>query len=360
MANFLVSRSRRKCKKRIGINKGFTLVELLVVIAIIGILIALLLPAIQAAREAARKLQCCNQLKQLSLGINNAESAHGAYPTQGWFGWAPVPDLGYGVKQPASWAYQIMPFVESAAMYEQGMGGSLAEQRQANVDRFQTPLNLWNCPSRRAAEVYPINLSASSPQVDTPRMCYQLSTHGKNGSIRSCYAANAGDFFGAGADLYTDYPWNGPPMENGMPTPSMSFYSSLDWDSHNKNYTGVIYAHSAVCIRDVTDGTSHTYLVGEKCCDSGMQPQGDPGDDQGPYIGGECDNMRWGMYEPVPDSNGGANSITMWTTRFGSAHPSSFNMAFCDGSVRSLPYEIELITHQQLANRRDGGTPKLP
>src|SRR5262245_53168416 len=96
-------------------SRGFTLVELLVVIAIIGILVALLLPAIQAAREAARRTQCVNQLRQMILAIENHVSAHEIYPTGGIEPWPLIEDYSQGgkpfgaKKQGLSWAFQILP-----------------------------------------------------------------------------------------------------------------------------------------------------------------------------------------------------------------------------------------------------------
>jgi prepilin-type N-terminal cleavage/methylation domain-containing protein len=105
-------------------KRAFTLVELLVVITIIGILIALLLPAVQAAREAARRMQCSNQIKQLSLGCINHESAHGFYPTGGWgFAWIGDPDSGFDDKQPGGWIYNLLPYIEQQAMRDKGSTG---------------------------------------------------------------------------------------------------------------------------------------------------------------------------------------------------------------------------------------------
>src|SRR3954454_16603437 len=96
-----------------SIRGGFTLVELLVVIAIIGILVALLLPAIQAAREAARRSQCTNNLKQLSLGALNHEATFKAFPSSGLgYGWVGDPNYGSGRTQPGGWIYNVLPFIE--------------------------------------------------------------------------------------------------------------------------------------------------------------------------------------------------------------------------------------------------------
>src|SRR5687768_3450077 len=131
-------------------KRGFTLVELLVVIAIIGILVALLLPAIQAAREAARRSQCQNHLKQIITGWLLHENTHKHLPVGGF---NPThsgdPDLGFGEKQPGGWCYNIMPFIEEGTLHAMGAGQPLATKRQVFMVRDKTPVTIYYCPTRR-------------------------------------------------------------------------------------------------------------------------------------------------------------------------------------------------------------------
>ena len=107
-------------------RSGFTLVELLVVITIIGILIALLLPAVQAAREAARIAQCQNNIKQLALGCLNHEAAIKRFPTGGWgFAWTGDPNRGNDWRQPGGWIYNILPYIEQQDLHDLGVGMAL-------------------------------------------------------------------------------------------------------------------------------------------------------------------------------------------------------------------------------------------
>src|SRR5215469_8840286 len=101
-----------------GARRGFTLIELLVVITIIGILIALLLPAINAAREAARRFSCSNNLKQMGIAVSNHLSAYKCLPTGGWgWDWIGDPNRGFGRRQPGDWAFCLLPWMEHKEMW---------------------------------------------------------------------------------------------------------------------------------------------------------------------------------------------------------------------------------------------------
>ena len=146
-------------------RRAFTLVELLVVIAIIGILVALLLPAIQAAREAARRNQCKNNLKQMALACLNHEATHGHLPTSGWgWRWQGDSNRGYGKDQPGGWPFNILPYIEQPAVRDLVRGISAADRAAfaaAMLQMVQTPIDVFNCPSRRALTLYPLERKKS-------------------------------------------------------------------------------------------------------------------------------------------------------------------------------------------------------
>src|SRR3954452_12432014 len=101
---------------------AFTLVEVLVVIAIVGVLIALLLPAIEFARESSRRSSCANNLRQQALAVRLHEQAHGKFPTGGWKNYLGDPDAGYGPKQPGGWIYNVLSYIEEDNLRQLGRG----------------------------------------------------------------------------------------------------------------------------------------------------------------------------------------------------------------------------------------------
>ncbi len=321
-------------------RRGFTLVELLVVIAIIGVLVALLLPAIQAAREAARRTQCKNNIRQMSIGFLNHEIAHGHLPTGGWgFYWVGNPDGGFGKNQPGGWCYNILAFIEQPALRANGKGISDPVQKEAALKITVTSLlPIFNCPTKRPLRRYPM----------TPRtpnyIAYNLQSCSSDTNCevaRNDYRVNAGNL-GPG-----DVP--GPTQ---FESPSTYFGS----DAFNTQ-SGICFRQSTIRIKEIVDGTSSTAMVGEKAMDPAHYESGAQGiDDQCVFTGHDRDNVGYtgksaGLVplQDAADINGSDGAY-----RFGSAHVTAFNMAFCDGSVHTVTYDVDPDVFFLNGGRDDG------
>jgi prepilin-type N-terminal cleavage/methylation domain-containing protein len=349
--------------RRARASAGFTLVELLVVIAIIGILIALLLPAIQAAREAARRSQCKNNLKQLGLAAQSHLSAQKCFPSGGWgWQWVGDADRGFGYNQPGGWQYSLLPFIELRHIHDLGKGMQQSPKYDAQAKMQEYALPIFNCPSRRGATVGPYG------DNNINNVTKSLLTKG----ARSDYAGNGG----------STYPGitSGP----GGGSDTNASFSAASFANNANSRTGTIFDGSQIGIRQIPDGTSKTYLIGEKC----LQPQQyDPnglvfatrnqGDDQSMYQGADFDTIRWGGNSQAPPAPGAGidwqprkdenhsdasgNPDTTWgDQQFGSAHPSGCFFVMCDGSVQIVAYTVDPGVHWKLANRKDGSEVNLP
>ncbi len=386
-------RNCHSCRKGSRRSTGFTLVELLVVIAIIGILVALLLPAVQAAREAARRNQCKNNLKQLALGCMLHSDTQKYLPSGGWRdSYGPDPNRGFGGKQPGSWFYNILPYIEEQSLHDLGRGQTFDGQTgstaytTAMLQLLQTPVSIFNCPTRRSVKLYPRLTSAGATPPWLPATYV---------NVKADYAANAGDAQNSAGDGF-----NGTAVWPG----SGLTYTQIDGQQQWTNtscalvashtgvpapgiwcQSGVIFYHSETKFQQITDGTSNTYLVGEKFMEPGQyeqvltSPQGSTsagsitnpggyGDNQSAYDGFEWDNERttWNTQLNATDgSNWGPfqdrdNIDFPAAYAFGSAHAGGMNMAMCDGSVHSISYDIDPATHRYLSVKNDGQTVTLP
>ncbi len=280
-------------------------------------------------------MQCKNNLKQLALGCLNHEQALGFFPTGGWGpGWAGDPDRGFDKKQPGGWIYNVLPYAEQDALRSIGAGQPDAQKRQSLVAVIGTPLTMCNCPSRRGSQAYPYTVATSGITL--------WNVNVPTAVARADYAGNAGNTIHGADGLYyanprslheadTTYVW---PTEAGT--------------------NGIFRVRSERLMSDIEDGTSNTYLLGEKY----LMPENyfngvDSADNQTMYQGWDPDTVRFAspLYPPAQDTPGRGDYYN-----FGSAHANGFHMAFCDGSVQMINYSIDLETHSYLGNRKDGMT----
>ena len=308
-------------------TSGFTLVELLVVIAIIAMLVTLLLPAVQSAREAARRTQCANNLKQIGLAFLNHASAHSHLPAGGWGdGWTSDPDRGYGKEQPGTWTFNILAFLEETTIHGLGSDGDRAQitdmQRNGAAQVIVTALPAFHCPTRREPGAYPQPASwANSASVRT--------------TARGDYAANGGEAWSVGV------------APGGYTRP---------WEPGKDIGNGIYFQKSTVSLKQIVDGTSKTYLVGEKFAEPALYKAPARSEHHGMWCY-DWGNIRVASPRQLPWRDrdlGTPGGSDLGIHRFGSAHTTGFQVVLCDGSVHMIAFDIDGEAHRRFANRNDG------
>ena len=307
-------------------RRGFTLIELLVVIAIIGVLIALLLPAVQAAREAARRAQCTNNLKQIGIALHNYENAVGSFPP-GWLS-RPGPD-GDNTGPGWGWAALILPQLEQAPLFG-AINFGLPIEVPANQTARLTKVGVLICPSDASFKPQFTVVDDSTTNI-TP-----------GAPICDVASSNYVGCFGKG-DVSSLFP-----------------YSPTDGPPGRDNGEGLFFRNRAVRIAEITDGTSQTLAAGERSqnlsratwvgavthaavpitelqAEDGLSPES--GDALVASHTGELD---------------GPNSKPAHADQFWGRHPGGAMFLFADGSVRFIKEKRPLALFQALATRQGG------
>jgi hypothetical protein len=301
--------------------------------SIISLLILTAIPAVQSARESARRNQCENNLRQIGAAALLHHNTLDYFPSGGWgWSWVGNADMGRGKDQPGSWAFNVLDFLEEGNVRLISAGKTGMDKAQATVQLCATPVPLFTCPTRRVPVALPTQwINAQLKTSDEFQLPIPVGA-------KSDYAINTGD--------------------TGNPNPPGPFPRTLEqakdpnfkWYDVSK-YTGISFGRSEIRIADVTDGTSKTYMLGEKAMTVSNYLNGrDTGDNETMYSGFDDDNGRSTFSPPVQDGNKEVNTL------FGSAHPGCWIAVFCDGSTHVMTFTIDRNVHRNLGNRADGKT----
>ncbi|WDI44547.1 DUF1559 family PulG-like putative transporter [Bremerella sp. P1] len=307
------------------LRKGFTLVELLVVIAIIGVLIALLLPAVQQAREAARRTSCFNNLKQLGLAMHNYHDTFGSFPS-GYIATASDTKTPLAEGEPGwGWASLILPQMEQGNIADSLIDYRLSITHGNNQQARETIILPYACPSDRSPEVFDL--------------------HMEDGSHLELASANYVGCFGT-IELHDC---------EGLPA------------GQRCDGNGMLGHNAKRAMRDVTDGTSHTLMVGERATSirgadellfSTWVGSVSGGEEAIARILGIADHAPNSQYDEEHDHDDDGDDDhdhgEHHLDDFGSRHPAGTNFVFADGSAHLITETIDLAVYQALATRNGG------
>jgi prepilin-type N-terminal cleavage/methylation domain-containing protein len=365
---------------------AFTLVELLVVIAIIGVLVALLLPAVQAAREAARRTQCVNNVKQMMLGMQNHESAKKAFPSGGLAPWPRIEDFltdsKQGVansnttgtplgpdRQGLSWAYQILPYLEGTGLF--GL------KTTAAIESASVPM--YHCPSRRAPTRY-LGIGAflmdyaaavpfRAPGEMGPAVYNAALQPTATWDNRACQAQQMWSAASGGPRFQDEIAAKTQPNRTTADSLGSSYAPSMGVivrSGHctqcpqGKDQTGF---YTRISFNQITDGSSNTMVICEKKLEPQFYEIGVWHDDRGWSDGWDPDTIRTTICLPGADkdyptaSDGSPGPLAAPVAyQFGSAHAAGMNAGFADASVRTLQYDIDIEVFNYLGHRSDDQT----
>jgi prepilin-type N-terminal cleavage/methylation domain-containing protein len=322
-----------------GSKPGFTLVELLVVIAIIGVLVALLLPAVQAAREAARRKQCVNNLKQVGLATHELLDVYKMFPTTGIGPWPPISLRNNAVLSPdeqeIGWGFQILPYMEQQGIHSLRQPPTFPAFVPVLVERYvaSNAVSYYFCPSRRP------------PTTQERRY---LMDYASSVPTDLNLSATTAPVFN-----YEEY-WCGINPDTLQPQ---------SFDPHGRNTVAPYKKCNALGIitrtprygtatrpEQVVDGLSNTMMYGEKWIRSTAYDTGEWYDDRGWTDGYDPDVVRSTALPPRPDDEIDDNNDPF---AMGGTHPSGFNAAFGDGTVHFISWDVDPIIYNRWGNRQD-------